>query len=48
MEMKIIDIKENLVNLVKIENNVMIHKQVEWKDGKTFMRIKKRIFIGNS
>ena len=47
-EMKIIDIKENSVEITRIEDNVYTKKQIEFRDGKTYMRIKKRILIGNS
>ncbi len=48
MEMKTLTIEENAINYVCIENNTYFHKQIEFKNGKTFMRIKKRALVGTA
>jgi hypothetical protein len=47
-EMKQYNIQENMLEVISIKDNVYLRKQVEFKDGKTYMRIKKRVLIGNS
>ncbi|MBS3108946.1 hypothetical protein J4227_00250 [Candidatus Woesearchaeota archaeon] len=46
--MQTISIYNNVLDIISIKNNVMVRKQVEFRDGMTFMRMKKRVLIGNS
>ena len=48
MQMQTISIYNNVLDIISIKNNVMVRKQVEFRDGMTFMRMKKRVLIGNS
>jgi len=34
------------VNYIKTKNNILYHKQIEYKNDKVFMRLKIREFIG--
>jgi uncharacterized surface protein with fasciclin (FAS1) repeats len=34
--------RDNALNQVKINNNIMTHKQIEMKNGRIYMRMKKR------
>ena len=46
--MESITIEENVANIIRIENNIYTHKQIEFADGKIFMRIKKRVLTGTA
>jgi len=48
VQMQTISIYNNVLDIISIKNNVMVRKQVEFRDGMTFMRMKKRVLIGNS
>ncbi len=39
---------DNSLNLVKINNNIVTHKQIEKRDGRIFMRMKKRDLLSCS
>ena len=45
MQMQTISIYNNVLDIISIKNNVMVRKQVEFRDGMTFMRMKKRVLI---
>ena len=40
--------EDNSLNLVKINNNIVTHKQVEMRDGRIYMRMKKRDLLSCS
>ncbi len=40
--------EENSLNIVKINNNIVTHKQVEMRDGRIYMRMKKRDLLSCS
>jgi len=48
MKMKSLTITENKADFVQIEDNTLIHKQIEFREGKRFMRLKKRVLIGTA
>ena len=40
--------EDNSLNLIRVNNNIVTHKQVEMKDGRVYMRMKKRDLLSCS